>query len=201
MGRTAYKDELDGLLALDMVDLKKMNFFWGNSTQVITWTRRPSGHKSRITLNIDLYSGLARLSYTITNQFTGEKDDVSYVVELDKTPCNLGGVRHWFICPLVKDGVPCRKRVRKLYMNSRYFGCRTCQDLTYSSQRLATNRYAAFFKPDYYGQKAEEIYEKIKVPYYNGKPTRKMRRYEQLVRRSNDSFHRMPPLEDLFGRH
>lgn len=56
-------------------------------------------------------------------------------VRLETTPCHLGGVRWWFICPLGVGGQPCRRRVAKLYLPywSRYFGCRTCHDLTYTS--------------------------------------------------------------------
>ena len=62
-------------------------------------------------------------------------EEITYPVELTTTPCNFGGVRYWFLCPLVVDGKACRRRVGKLYLpwGSRYFGCRTCHDLTYRS--------------------------------------------------------------------
>jgi hypothetical protein len=43
--------------------------------------------------------------------------------------------RWWFVCPLVVNGRPCNRRVGKLYLPgaSRYFGCRHCYDLTYTS--------------------------------------------------------------------
>jgi hypothetical protein len=43
----------------------------------------------------------------------------------------------WFRCPLVVAGVPCRGRCRKLYLppGARYFGCRRCHQLTYTSCR------------------------------------------------------------------
>lgn len=48
---------------------------------------------------------------------------------------NFGGVRWWFICPLIEDGVACKRRVKKLFLPPRetYFGCRACYNLTYES--------------------------------------------------------------------
>jgi hypothetical protein len=56
-------------------------------------------------------------------------------IELTTTPCNYGGVRWWFICPVVKDGVYCGNRVAKLLLPpaAKFFGCRECYDLTYES--------------------------------------------------------------------
>jgi hypothetical protein len=40
-----------------------------------------------------------------------------------------------FICPLIVNGRPCGRRVGKLYLppSARYFGCRHCHGLTYTS--------------------------------------------------------------------
>jgi len=46
-------------------------------------------------------------------------------------------MRWWFICPLIVNGRPCRRRVAKLYGNGRYFGCRTCKGLVYRSSQEA----------------------------------------------------------------
>ncbi|MZR11653.1 hypothetical protein GQE99_01225 [Maritimibacter sp. DP07] len=48
-------------------------------------------------------------------------------IELTETPCNYGGTRKWFLCP------ECAKRCGVLYIRHR-IACRTCYDLTYSSQ-------------------------------------------------------------------
>ena len=60
---------------------------------------------------------------------------VEYTVQTTTTPCNFGRLRYWFVCPLVRNGIPCLKRAKKLYLapGARYFGCRTCYDLTYRS--------------------------------------------------------------------
>jgi hypothetical protein len=48
---------------------------------------------------------------------------------------HLGGCRWWGRYPLQRDGIECGRRVGKLYVppGSRYFGCRRCHDLTYTS--------------------------------------------------------------------
>ncbi len=51
-----------------------------------------------------------------TDRQTGEKTDYDYRIPLATTPCNLGGVRWWFICAVSKNGVYCGRRVGKLYL-------------------------------------------------------------------------------------
>lgn len=78
--------------------------------------------------------GRLRLSYSVGRPGE-EKESLNYSVRLDSTPCQFGGRRYWFTCPLVKGGVPCSRRVGKLYLppGGKYFGCRHCYDLTYQS--------------------------------------------------------------------
>lgn len=52
-----------------------------------------------------------------------------YVINLQTSPCHLGGNRHWFTCPV--QG--CGRRVAILYFGS-VLACRTCLDLIYRSQ-------------------------------------------------------------------
>ena len=69
------------------------------------------------------------LSYTIDY---GEEDEehIRESVFLERTPCNFGGYRYWFLCP----GRSCGRRVSKLYGLGRYFLCRHCHNLAYASQ-------------------------------------------------------------------
>jgi hypothetical protein len=59
----------------------------------------------------------------------GEWGKVDQIIYLDRTPCNYGGHRTWFLCP------GCWKRVAVLYRAGKYFRCRHCYGLTYSSQK------------------------------------------------------------------
>jgi hypothetical protein len=72
-----------------------------------------------------------RLTYT----FTASKHDIDYRIRLVTTRPRFGGLRWWFICPLGVDSRACGRRVGKLYLppGGRYFGCRHCYNLTYTS--------------------------------------------------------------------
>lgn len=61
----------------------------------------------------------------------------TYTIPVDKLPCNYGGFRYFFKCPL------CQSRMRLLYLaQNSIFLCRKCLNLGYDSQRLRTsNRY------------------------------------------------------------
>jgi hypothetical protein len=63
----------------------------------------------------------------------GEWESLDYAVTLDTTGCHYGGARHWFLCP----AVGCGRRVALLYLGGRYFACRNCYQLAYTSQREA----------------------------------------------------------------
>jgi hypothetical protein len=76
-----------------------------------------------------------RLSYTLTHAVTKERESLDYAVALTTTRPRYGGLRWWFVCPLVVSGCPCGRRVGKLYLPpaGRHFGCRHCHELTYIS--------------------------------------------------------------------
>jgi hypothetical protein len=77
------------------------------------------------------------LRYALRNSQTQIQKPLAYFIATNTTPCNFGQRRYWFLCPLVRDGVPCQKRVRILYLppGARYFGCRHCYTLSYESQQ------------------------------------------------------------------
>jgi hypothetical protein len=49
-------------------------------------------------------------------------------IVLTETPCHLGGVRRWLVCPT------CFRPMGVLYLRSRRFACRKCQRIAYQSQ-------------------------------------------------------------------
>lgn len=59
----------------------------------------------------------------------GDWEDVEQIISFDRTRCNYGGYRTWFLCPI------CWKRVAVLYGADKYFYCRHCYNLTYGSQQ------------------------------------------------------------------
>jgi len=98
------------------------------SIGTITW-----GAEGRVTA--------LQFRYTMTRA-DGEKESLDYRVRVVATPCNYGGERYWFICPLSYEGRACERRVGKLYLppGGRYFGCRHCYDLTYESAQSHDKR-------------------------------------------------------------
>jgi hypothetical protein len=74
-------------------------------------------------------SGFVTLEYTLGSGEASER--LIYDIELLTTRPFLGGLRWWFSCPM------CGRRVAKLYLGGRRFGCRTCHNLTYRSTQRA----------------------------------------------------------------
>lgn len=83
----------------------------------------------------DLVRPWVRLRYSWVWTSTRQQDSADYCVGLTTTRPRFGGLRWWFICPLIVGGRACGQRVGKLYLppRGRYFGCRRCHDLTYRS--------------------------------------------------------------------
>jgi len=65
--------------------------------------------------------------YFILEYIYNEIETVTEIIHFTSTPCNFGGQRKWFRCPL------CGCRVAVLYLLGKEFGCRKCHDLTYDS--------------------------------------------------------------------
>jgi hypothetical protein len=112
------------------------------------------GRENSITYEVDTRDPerpFARLSYTLTHAATKERESLDYRVRLTTTRPRFGGLRWWFVCPLVVNGRTCGRRVGKLYLppRGRYFGCRRCHDLTYTSAQTHDKRVDALRKnPD-----------------------------------------------------
>lgn len=74
-----------------------------------------------------------RLVYRVTPE--GEDpEDIDMPINIDWTPCHLGGTRPFFICPGVVNGRECYRRVAKLFLARRYFLCRHCHRVAYACQ-------------------------------------------------------------------
>lgn len=178
MGRYYYskKNTADSYKSISMKFLKQHGQLVGYCPGGISWSR--GGEK---TGSVSYYVDIMRpgtehigFKYTTTIRDTGEKIDRDYKVRLTPTKCNYGGKRWWFICNY------CQRRVGVLYIGDSEFACRHCYNLTYESRNEPRRGFygvmSIFFK-------AEKIKEGMKRMFYNGKPTRKMLRYEALIER------------------
>jgi hypothetical protein len=195
MGRYYYdkKEEGDNLPKLSTSFLKKHGYFHPETVHKggsITWTRSNYGGETKSSIGIVSslvpFGGgrpFVKLNYTLTRRSTGEKEDFDYKVYLSDSACNYGGVRWWFICPLVKSGRPCNMRVGVLYLGGDYFGCRQCYNLTYASKNEFKMARQYPFSAITVERKAEALEQQIKRRYYGGKPTKKQRQLERLYSR------------------
>ena len=154
----------------------------------ISWKNCFGEETSSIGMTVSTFEdeSFVRFYYTVTKRSSGQKTDYDYKVALTTTPCNFGGVRYWFICPLSKNGIYCGRRVAKLYSppGANYYGCRHCYDLSYESRNeCRLGRYGQIGYILKAERQVEELSEKVKRWTYRGRPTRKVRRINAIQRR------------------
>jgi len=113
----------------------------------LNWTNTATGEKvSSCGYEVNTLNPSAswlRVFYALTR--IDEK--VDYTIRLTTTKAHFGGSRWWYICPLVVNGRPCNDRVGKLYLppGGKYYGCRICYNLTYTSCQ-GSHKYDSVFK-------------------------------------------------------
>lgn len=184
------KTEADNLLSIDVYWLNKHGYFVRFKSGSIQWSNGFSDEKSSIgvvsNIGDDAY---IKLKYTQTDNYSGDKKSFDYKVRLVSTSCNYGGNRWWFICPLIVDGLACRRRVGKLYKDGDYFGCRHCYDLTYNSKNVY---YGSFLGSTFsfldIDRKIENLEKKTKRKFYAGKPTKNQQKLYNLYARSSEEY-------------
>lgn len=185
------KQEAELSNSLSIFWLKKHGYLDGGwRCGSIKWTYVLSGNKSSIGFNVNIggdEDDYIKLQYTYTNKWSGKKESLDYKVRLTTTPCNYGGVRYWFVCPLTKDGQYCGRRVGVIYNIGKWFGCRHCGDICYANQlRSSKLRGGSISYPD-----VEKAKQKVKRKYYNGRMTRKYRRVIRMKGKLNNDLIRM----------
>ena len=156
MGRYSFSDRktVEQCMTLSIFRLNEWGYFCGFRSGTIQW-KNAFGEVTdsvgiAVSVNREGYGeDYVEVSYSKTDRFTGErKKDLDYKIELVSTPCHFGGVRFWFVCPLVINGSHCGRCVGKLYLPSgqTYFGCRHCYNLTYKSCKEHDSRVSGLMK-------------------------------------------------------
>jgi len=109
---------------IDIHFMKKQNLTKPHIAGSLSWNcgGEPSGD-----IRFKMYPDKMILLYKF-RESGGDWESVEDTVMLDETPCHYGGSRKWFICP------SCARRVGLLYGPGKYFRCRHCYGLSYSSQ-------------------------------------------------------------------
>jgi hypothetical protein len=171
------KTEADSLKKINTKFLKDRKYFTGHKGGVINWTSGWSDIKSSVGIQVSTLENYLRIYYTQTDNSSGEKKQFDYKIPLTSTPCNYGGKRYWFTCPMFKGGIYCGKRVNTLYKDGDYFACRHCYNLTYSSRNLSgiSKKFGNTCLVD-----VEKARDQVKRIRYNGRYTKNYNRYVKL---------------------
>jgi hypothetical protein len=147
------KTQVEDCKSIDITWMRKEGFLGGIASRTIRWTNAAGEDRGSIGITVrmvgwDSSDSTVRLTYTVSSRGSDDSEHLDYEIRLTTTPCNFGGERYWFICPLSIDGTPCGRRVGKLYLppGGRYFGCRHCYNLTYKCQQEHDKRVDALLK-------------------------------------------------------
>ena len=151
-GRWGYgpsKTTVEECLDLDLSSLTRDKVLAPGYSGSITWrntrTREKTASIGLMIERAEIDGLLLTLKYVVSED--GYERDIEEEITLQPTYPHFGGVRWWFLCPLIRDYSRCESRVGKLYLppGQDYFGCRHCYDLTYESCRRS-HRFDSLFR-------------------------------------------------------
>jgi len=119
------KSTTESQYRIDIRWLKKQGYLRAGNYSLLSWSwcNKQTGF-----INYRIEADRMVLNYRY-RPHGGEWEQVEQTISFDRTLCNYGGHRTWFLCSR------CWKRVTVLYGAGKYFFCRHCYDLTYSSQQ------------------------------------------------------------------
>lgn len=177
------KTEANKLNQITVQFLRKHGYFKGNNQGNIHWT---STHPDRqLSVNASFTptetGGSLRLGYLANDSGDVTKKYFNYSINAVTTPCYFGGKRYWLICPTIKNGHYCSRRVGTVYYYDNYFGCRHCHNLTYESKNISRRADIRLFNLIFNQEKrVEKLKKSIRRWVYAGKLTRKAVKFEML---------------------
>lgn len=119
------KETTESQRRIDIRWLKKNGYLQAGTMGILSWSRRD---KQTGAVGFRIEECQLILNYR-HRSYDRDWEPVVQSVSFDHTSCNYGGYREWFLCPR------CLKRVAILYGAGKYFFCRHCYDLSYSSQQ------------------------------------------------------------------
>jgi hypothetical protein len=128
---------------IDIRWLKKQGYLRPGNAGLLSWSSRG---KRTGSIGYRMETDRMILNYRY-RPHGGEWEHVEQTISFNRTPCNYGGFRTWFLCPR------CWRRIEVLYGAGKYFLCRHCHDLTYASQQES--------KEDRLMRKARKIRERL----------------------------------------
>ena len=118
--RSSKKAVVEDCLRLDAARWMREGILWADHHAFGSWRwDYASGQHFSVTYEVetrDTTSPHVRLRYSWIWTSTQQQESADYRVRLMTTRPQFGGLRWWFICPLVSNGRPCGRRVGKLYL-------------------------------------------------------------------------------------
>lgn len=170
--------EADFVKQLRISLLKKEGYLNRSMAGIIRWGEGDETSSLRFESHMEEYHPYIRLLYSQIDE--QDKQSFDYKIFLHKTPCNYGGDRYWFMCPLSRSGMTCGRLSAVLYKAGNYFGCRCCYNLTYQSKKHNSRSSLAFwFRSRKAMNKIEKLELEIKRREYAGKATSKQQQLDQ----------------------
>lgn len=126
-GDRGTKDLTENYLTIDVRHLQREGLLAHGRLFRWKWTR-----EGETVASVEVRADVERMNLSYRTH-DGASDDwiaKDYAVRLEWTPCHFGGMRPWFLCPVVG----CGRRVAILY-GPPVFACRRCHQLAYRCQR------------------------------------------------------------------
>lgn len=131
-GRTSCRQQADQCRWVDVNYLNRNGHLRLGSFGTLSWSR--NGEEFGL-ISFRTQSDQVLLEYRV-KAHGGDWESVSQTVPLTYVHCNYGAHRPYFRCPGVIDGRSCGRRVGKLFGADKYFLCRHCYRLNYTSQTM-----------------------------------------------------------------
>lgn len=136
-GRRGYKQKAEDYRSLDIYKMKRLGCLVDGMRGNWKWSR---DNEEVASIGYHCTGGSVLLVYRVRH-YEGEWEPIKQTVPLTHVDCHYGGQRIYACCPGVVNGRHCGRRVGKLYAGGRYFLCRNCYNITYTSQsELRYNR-------------------------------------------------------------
>jgi len=116
-GRPGWRPVGEDMLRLDVHFLHGKDWLRPGLSFTLSWSWRG---EPRASIGVITNTDCIHLMYG-----TKDGEHVDELVDLDRTPCNYGGERTWFLCPR------CGRRVAVLFAGRRFW-CRHCHGIAYA---------------------------------------------------------------------
>ena len=124
--RIGAKSTTDDYIVLDVRHLNRQGALNPGAWGEWQWSRN-----GRVLATIQVWADQDEITLTYWRLSLGaDGENEEQPVRIERTKCNLGGSRSWFICPTAD----CGRRVAVLYAGEN-FACRHCYKLVYPSSR------------------------------------------------------------------